>query len=277
MPDDIKSLTWLTDPHLEFCSHLTRNDLYRSINHAAGEIVVITGDLSAGPHRLAQYVELAEKVRKPIYFVLGNHDRYGTTFANTEAVVKRVTTQFSHLARLDGSQLIPLNESVALIGVDGWADGLAGEGPATKARINDFYQILDFATEPEPQAFQAMKMRARKYAQALKPSLSKALMHYQTTIIATHVPPYEDAAWHQGSPSSPDYQPFFSSPTMGQLIKTAVARHPAKSVLVLCGHTHSPGTYRTGNILVLTGGARYGFPEINRTIHLDRLGSLFEH
>ena len=277
MPDDIKSLIWLTDPHLEFCSHLTRNDLYRSINHAAGEIVVITGDLSAGPHRLAQYVELAEKVRKPIYFVLGNHDRYGTTFANTEAVVKRVTTQFSHLARLDGSQLIPLNESVALIGVDGWADGLAGEGPATKARINDFYQILDFATEPEPQAFQAMKMRARKYAQALRPSLSKALMHYQTTIIATHVPPYEDAAWHQGSPSSPDYQPFFSSPTMGQLIKTAVARHPAKSVLVLCGHTHSPGTYRNGNILVLTGGARYGFPEINRTIHLDRLGSLFEH
>ena len=138
MPDDIKSLTWLTDPHLEFCSHLTRNDLYRSINHAAGEIVVITGDLSAGPHRLAQYVELAEKVRKPIYFVLGNHDRYGTTFANTEAVVKRVTTQFSHLARLDGSQLIPLNESVALIGVDGWADGLAWRRASDKSADQRF-------------------------------------------------------------------------------------------------------------------------------------------
>ena len=181
MPDDIKSLTWLTDPHLEFCSHLTRKDLYQSINHAAGEIVVITGDLSAGPHRLAQYVELAEKVRKPIYFVLGNHDRYGTTFANTEAVVKRVTTQFSHLARLDGSQLIPLNESVALIGVDGWADGLAGEGPATKARINDFYQILDFATEPEPQAFQAMKNacpQVRSSSQAVIVKSPDALSDY---------------------------------------------------------------------------------------------------
>jgi 3',5'-cyclic-AMP phosphodiesterase len=276
MPDDIQSLTWLTDPHLEFCSHLTRSDLYRSINRAASEIVVITGDLSAGPHRLAQYVELAEKVSKPIYFVLGNHDRYGTTFANTEAVVKRVTRQFSHLVRLDGSQLIPLNESVALIGVDGWADGLGGEGPATKARINDFYQILDFATDPEPQAFRAMKERARKYAQALKPSLSKALTQYQTTIIATHVPPYEDAAWHEGLPSSPDYQPFFSSPTMGKLIQAAAAKHPGKSVLVLCGHTHSPGAYRKGNVLVLTGGARYSFPEINRTIQLDRLDSLFQ-
>jgi Icc-related predicted phosphoesterase len=104
-----------------------------------------------------------------------------------------------------------------------------------------------------------MKERARKYSQALKPSLIKALKQYQTTIIATHVPPYEGAAWHEGSPSSPAYQPFFSSPTMGNMIKAAAAEHPEKTVLVLCGHTHSPGIYRYGNILVLTAGARYGF------------------
>jgi predicted phosphodiesterase len=63
---------------------------------------------------------------------------------------------------------------------------------------------------------------------------------------------------------------------MGNLIKAAAAEHSGKSVLVLCGHTHSPGIYRYGNILVLTAGARYGFPEITRTIHLDRLGSIFE-
>jgi hypothetical protein len=128
--------------------------------------------------------------------------------------VERVTTLFSHMVRLDGSQVIPLNKSVALVGVDGWADGLGGEGPATKARINDFYQILDFATEQEAQVFREMKKRARKYSQALKPSLSKTLRQYETTIIATHVPPYEGAAWHEGSPSSPDYQPFFSSPVL---------------------------------------------------------------
>ena len=146
MSNHLESLTWLTDLHLEFCSHRTRDRFYHSINQAPGEIVIITGDLSAGPHRLAQYTELAEQIRKPVYFVLGNHDRYGTTFANAEAVVERVTTLFSHMVRLDGSQLIALNKSVALVGVDGWADGLGGEGPATKARINDFYQILDFAT-----------------------------------------------------------------------------------------------------------------------------------
>src|SRR5208282_2883183 len=85
----------------------------------------------------------------------------------------------------------------------------------------------------EPQVFRQMKARARKYSQALKPSLIKALKQYQTTIIATHVPPYERAAWHEGSPSSPDYQPFFSSPTLGNMIKAAATEHPGKSVLVL--------------------------------------------
>jgi len=103
MSDHVESLTWLTDLHLEFCGYRTRHQLYDSINQAPGEIVIITGDLSAGSHRLAQYTELAEQIKKPIYFVLGNHDRYGTTFANTEGVVKRVTALFSHLVRLDGT------------------------------------------------------------------------------------------------------------------------------------------------------------------------------
>jgi hypothetical protein len=50
MPDDIKSLIWLTDLHIKFCGHQTRNDLYQSVNQAPGEIVVITDDLSAGTH-----------------------------------------------------------------------------------------------------------------------------------------------------------------------------------------------------------------------------------
>jgi predicted phosphodiesterase len=63
---------------------------------------------------------------------------------------------------------------------------------------------------------------------------------------------------------------------MGNLIKAAAVANPGKIVLVLCGHTHSPGTYRDENIMVFTGGARYGFPGISETIHLDRLGSLVE-
>jgi predicted MPP superfamily phosphohydrolase len=114
MCNHVESLTWLTDLHLEFCSHRTRDRFYHSINQAPGEIVIITGDLSAGPHRLGQYTELAEQIRKPIYFVLGNHDRYGTTFENAEAVVERVTTLLAkRLACLDDS-LIFRAEQISL-------------------------------------------------------------------------------------------------------------------------------------------------------------------
>src|SRR5271165_5336823 len=83
------------------------------------------------------------------------------------------------------------------------------KGPATKARINDFYQILGFATDPEPQVFRAMKEHARKYSLALKPSLLEALKQYQTTIIATHVPHYEGAAWHEGPLAPQPINPSF--------------------------------------------------------------------
>ena len=95
MSNHVESLAWLTDLHLEFCSHRTRDRFYHSINQAPGEIVIITGDLSAGPHRLAQYTELAEQIRKPAYFVLGNHDRYGTTFA-TQRPLWSASRHFFH-------------------------------------------------------------------------------------------------------------------------------------------------------------------------------------
>ena len=100
-----------------------------------------------------------------------------------------------------------------------------------------------------------MKERARKYSQALKPSLIKALKQYQTTIIATHVPPYERAAWHEGSPSSPDYQPFFSSPTMGNMIKAAAAEHPGdmtKTELQVALATATETNKRTAGVFLDT-------------------------
>jgi hypothetical protein len=98
------------------------------------------------------------------------------------------------------------------------------KAPSTKAQINDFYQILDFATDPEPKGFPIDESPGPTVRSSSQAGAFKALAHYPTTIVATHVPPYEGAAWHKGATSSPDYQPFFSSPTMGDLV-TAAAAH----------------------------------------------------
>jgi 3',5'-cyclic-AMP phosphodiesterase len=267
----IKHLTWITDPHLEFCSVHDRMALYESINKSSGQAVLITGDISAGRHRFGHYCELAREVKKPIYFVLGNHDRYGTTFADAEAVCACACKENANLLRLDGSQIIFLSELVGLIGVNGWADGLGGLGPETKARINDFSYIKDFAKLPENEVFLRMAELARGYADAVETSLRQGLEEFKTVIVATHVPPFEAAAWHEGKPTSPDYQPFFSSPTLGKMIKAVSAENPKKRILVLCGHTHEVGVCEEGPIFVATGAADHGKPRLAATINVDRI------
>jgi 3',5'-cyclic-AMP phosphodiesterase len=50
-------------------------------------------------------------------------------------------------------------------------------------------------------------------------------------------------------------------------IKHAMDQRPDRRMTVLCGHTHGHGTARIlPNLAVITGGAEYGRPEIQRTI-----------
>ena len=266
-----KHLTWITDPHLEFCPVQDRMALYELINKSAGQVVLVTGDISAGRHRYGHYCELAREVKKPIYFVLGNHDRYGTTFADAEAVCACACKENANFLRLDGSQTISLSESVGLVGVDGWADGLGGLGSETKARINDFSYIKDFAKLAENEVFLRMAELARGYADALEPSLRQGLEEFKTVIVATHLPPFEAAAWHDGKPTSPDYQPFFSSPTLGKMIKAVSAGYPKRRILVLCGHTHEVGVFEEGQVFVAAGAADHGKPRLAATINIDRI------
>jgi hypothetical protein len=46
-------------------------------------------------------------------------------------------------------------------------------------------------------------------------------------------------------------------------------RHPGRQITVLCGHTHGRGQVKPrDNLLVLTGGAVYGEPEVQRVFEL---------
>jgi 3',5'-cyclic-AMP phosphodiesterase len=45
--------------------------------------------------------------------------------------------------------------------------------------------------------------------------------------------------------------------------------HPKSNLLVLCGHTHGGGELHvTDNLRVLTGGAEYGKPAIQRVVEV---------
>ncbi len=57
---------------------------------------------------------------------------------------------------------------------------------------------------------------------------------------------------------------------MGDAVLEAMQETPGSHLTVLCGHTHGRGEATPAdNLLVLTGGAEYGAPEVQRVFELD--------
>jgi Icc protein len=57
---------------------------------------------------------------------------------------------------------------------------------------------------------------------------------------------------------------------VGDVLAEAMAAHPDRNMTVLCGHTHGAGEAEMlPNLRVLTGGAVYGMPRIQRVLDVE--------
>ena len=264
---NIGSLAWVTDPHFEFLEEYQAEAFCSELKASSAEGILITGDISNAIGIKQILTLLSQRVSKPIFFTLGNHDRYESSFARTEAIVDACVRKLPNLYRLNGREVIRLAPGHALVGVDGWADGRAGKSRNTPVRINDFYQIYDFQELRDDRArFELMLELARNYTEALRPTIAKAMSKFVHVHLATHVPPFAEATWHEGKQSEPDYLPFFCSPTLGKELTKVAKRYPHSVLRVLCGHSHSKARYTHANIVVDSGGATYGQPRIAETM-----------
>jgi 3',5'-cyclic-AMP phosphodiesterase len=116
----------------------------------------------------------------------------------------------------------------------------------------------------------ALQVLGDEAAGQLRRVLAPATEKYPNVIVATHVPPFREATWYQGRPSSDDYLPYFSCKAMGDILIEVAQSHPNCKLLVLCGHTHDGGEVSVlENLQVLTGPAEYGKPEIQRIIKVE--------
>ena len=86
----VRQLAWATDLHLVFVPRGPLHAFCESLAQTSADAIAITGDISDG-RRLERHLSLiAENVQKPIFVLLGNHDRYHTSFADAEEQVRRV-------------------------------------------------------------------------------------------------------------------------------------------------------------------------------------------
>jgi predicted MPP superfamily phosphohydrolase len=235
------------------------------------DVVLIGGDTSESKDLVEQLSRLARLLRVPIYFVLGNHDYY---YGSIEAVRTRVADLCRREPSLHYLSLVEnvteLSPHVGLVGHDGWADGRLADYFASSVMMNDDWLIAELIGLTRAARWERLKGLADEAAAHIRRILPLALERYPNALLLTHVPPFRDACWYAGEISNDDWLPHFTCHAMGESIRKVMADHPDRALTVLCGHTHGRGEARPlPNVLVLTGGAQYGCPEVQRLFEFE--------
>jgi len=260
-------LAWLTDIHLNFVRSELRRQFYSAIEQGQPDAVLIGGDIAEAPDVVECLHEIESAIDKPIYFVLGNHDFYRSSIADVSARVSSVATP--NLVWLTGSGVQLLNDSIALIGDDGWADGRLGNYAASTLFLNDFLLIGEFAELNKAERLVLLNELADAAAARIRTKLHEACSVRPRVILLTHVPPFHEATWHEGRTSDDDWLPHFGSKVMGDTIIEVMDQYPQCRVEVLCGHTHGAGLVQIRpNVIAKTGGAVYGKPVVQGVLEV---------
>lgn len=262
-------IAWITDPHLNFVT----KDVIQRLGEAAGraDIIVITGDIAEAPTVDTCLKVFSSFAKKPIYFILGNHDFYRGSFQSVHTIAKRLHNTKSFKWLSTPGTIIKLTEKTALCGHDGWYDGRFGNYRDSTVELSDFSAILDLSYKGKKDRLAVFQELAKTSAIHADIVIRKAFEQgFQDVIFATHVPPFKEAAWHEGKPSDDDYAPYFSSQIMGEFLTKIMEDNPTKNLMVLCGHTHSEGIINPlPNMKVYTGAARYYKPSIQSTFEIE--------
>ena len=258
----MKQILWLSDLHLDKVLGDTRQKFYHRLSQAHGENVVITGDISDGRHLCNHLLELGEACgKKSLYFVLGNHDFYGSSLAKVHHEVHSLCKKQKNLHHLGHGEIIPLGEDQALVGHDGWADGRAGHGSKSRVRNPDFWSISDFKERNWQSCYKLMKVLGRRSGNYFERLLPHALSRYKRVCLATHVPPFTQSAWWNGKLCNYDFQPHYTNMSLGYTLWEMSTSFPSATVTVLSGHTHSEVSLALRpNLLIHTAGATRGDP-----------------
>ncbi len=264
-------ICWLTDTHLNFLSHEQRVLFYKTIAKQEFDVIVITGDIADAPTLTTILQEMVNSLKKPIYFVLGNHDFYNGDIVEVKAKISSLCAKEPLLTWLGNTKSQRLTDDAVLLGQDGWGDGRYGDYNNSSVNLNDSRLIYDLFTTKllgRDRLLEKMQELADADADALETSLTEAVKSSaQKIIILTHVPPFVGACWHEGSISDNNWLPFFSSKAMGDVILKFAEKYPQLEFLILCGHTHSDGIYQPlDNLLIKTGRAEYYLPIVQEII-----------
>lgn len=261
-------LAWLTDIHLNIVDAIRMRQFFESVKEQA-DAVAISGDIGER-HDICYHLQRIEKiVRKPIYFVLGNHDFYRGSIPQVRRMVTGLAEESNCLKYLTSMGVVELTPTTAIVGHDGWCDGQLGDYWGSQEILNDHLLIAELAvcwngdSLDKQRLHPIMTALADEAARHFESVLEQAASKFPHVIALTHVPPFREASWYDGKTSSDDFLPYFANKVVGDVMRKVMESHPQSNLLVLCGHTHGGGHLQVqNNLRVLTGEAENGEPKL---------------
>jgi len=264
-------LAWSTDIHLNFLDGDARENFYQHILKKNCDALLISGDIAEAPSTADLLQEMARQIKKPIYFVLGNHDYYRGNIHAVHQQMRKITKEEELLFWLPAAGAQALSKGVMLVGQDGWADGRLGDYVNSRVELNDSHMIVDLLQERivgKYQLLEKMRQLADVDAMQLKSDLLQVVnQHPKKIIVLTHVPPFKEACMHKGKKSDDDWLPYFSSKATGDVLMQVAKDNASIDFLVLCGHTHSEGHCQPlANLMVKVGKAEYCQPAVQEVV-----------
>ena len=275
------TVAWMTDVHFDGLAPEAQRVLAtRSWLNTSVSVVLMGGDIATS-HSVFEYLQaVAHQAHQPVYFVLGNHDYFGSSIHDVRARAKAVhrASFYPGLRWLPAEPApVPLwlgknkQASVGLIGHGGWADGQCLGRQAfldSSVRLADYSLIDDFANLPPAELADKLEQLGRESARHIQPKLEAACSQFGTVLLLTHAPPFVEATTYRGKRSDDDYLPHFCNHALGVALRDTMRQHQSCHLIVLAGHTHSEvRTSILPNLDVHVGFGGYGRAKV-QTISL---------
>ena len=277
----MKRIAWVTDIHLNFVGGDGVRAFLDDVASRFPDAVLLGGDIGEATNVVDYLRQMAQAWPFPVFFVLGNHDFYCGSVEAVRAGAARLCGEFPSLHYLTHAAVCELSPTTGLVGHDGWADARLGDYERSNVMLNDYLMIQELANasphvDPEMRLLDKnsrlplLRALADAAAEHVRRVLPAALDKYPQVFVLTHVPPFHEACWHEGRLSDDEWLPHFSCKAVGDALLEIAAAYPQRRLTVLCGHTHGRGeAMLLHNLHVLTGGARYRFPEVQRVFEID--------
>ncbi len=256
---------WITDCHLDRAGPAAVEGFLTTLRRMSPSAVIVTGDISNATRLVPDLQRLADAAQAPLHFVLGNHDHYGGSVESVRDAVIALATARPEIAWLPPVGVVTLDDTTALIGVDGWADGRHGEPLTTPLVLNDDRLIAEVAAQPTRLARLAVK---RALADADAARLDTLLERAAATgasrlVVATHVPPFVAALRPGSREAHPHWHPLLVCGATGAVLERFAEAHPHIAIDVLAGHSHRGHAAQLApNLRVTVAEARYGHPVV---------------